>query len=138
MPDLQPYYPFIMAAVAVLVALWVLWFALKMLGGRRGGRRGHRLGVVEYHEIDQARRLVLIRRDGVEHLVLIGGAHDLVVESGIIPSHPHMQQRADGSGKVEDVVPLRAPRAPVFGANRKPVLQPVADPIPRDDEPTPA
>lgn len=140
MPDLQPYYNYIFAAVAVLVALWLLWFVLKQLNRGGRGRRGNRLGVVEYHEIDQTRRLVLVRRDGVEHLVMIGGAHDLVVESGINPTHPHLQPRPDTTAplKVEEVVPLRAPRAPVFGAKR-PSLQSVpADPVPNDDEPTPA
>jgi len=129
------------AVLGVLAALIVLYLVLKMVGGRSRGRRGHRLGVVEYHESDQTRRLVLVRRDGVEHLVLIGGAHDVVVETGITPVHPHMQQRHEPGpiSKSEEVVPLRAPRAPVFGANRKSNLQSVPpDPIPRDDEPTPA
>ena len=47
------------------------------------GRKGQRLGISEYHEIDKTRRLVLVRRDETEHLILIGGAQDLVVESGI-------------------------------------------------------
>ena len=47
------------------------------------GRRGQRLGISEYHEIDKSRRLVLVRRDNVEHLILIGGAQDLVIEPGI-------------------------------------------------------
>ena len=139
MPDLQPYYNYIIAAGAVLVALWLLWFILRQLSGKSRGRRGHRLGVVEYHEIDQTRRLVLVRRDGVEHLVLIGGAHDVVVESGITPAHAHLHQRSDtGSGKMEEVVPLRAPRAPVFGAKRPSLQSVTADPNPRDDEPNPA
>jgi hypothetical protein len=33
--------------------------------------------------MDGKRRLVLIRRDGVEHLVLLGAAGDLVIERGI-------------------------------------------------------
>ena len=47
------------------------------------GRKGQRLGISEYHEIDKTRRLVLVRRDETEHLVLIGGGQDLVIESGI-------------------------------------------------------
>jgi flagellar protein FliO/FliZ len=42
-----------------------------------------RLGVVEQASIDSRRRLVLIRRDDVEHLIMTGGPVDLVIEDGI-------------------------------------------------------
>lgn len=45
--------------------------------------RGRRLAFVERTSLDGGRKLLLIRRDNVEHLVLIGGPVDLVVESGI-------------------------------------------------------
>jgi hypothetical protein len=35
--------------------------------------------------IDNQRRLVLVRRDDVEHLILIGGPTDVVVEQNIVP-----------------------------------------------------
>ena len=139
MPDLQPYYNYIIAAVAVLAILWIVIFLLKQMQRMGRGRKGNRLGVVEYNEVDQTRRLILVRRDNVEHLLLIGGAHDLVVESGI--EHPHRREAAGlVPAKPEGIVPLRSPRAPAF-APRKPALQSVpADPPlgPADDEPTPA
>ena len=42
-----------------------------------------RLGVVEIASIDAKRRLVLVRRDDKEHLLLTGGPVDVVVEAGI-------------------------------------------------------
>jgi len=42
-----------------------------------------RLTVIDYASVRGRRRLVLVRRDNVEHLVLIGGATDVVVESNI-------------------------------------------------------
>lgn len=42
-----------------------------------------RLGVVEYANMDGKRKLVLIRRDDVEHLIITGGPVDVVVETGI-------------------------------------------------------
>ena len=48
-------------------------------------RRPQRLAVVEVRQLDVRRRLVLVRRDGVEHLLLLGATHDLVIESGITP-----------------------------------------------------
>jgi flagellar protein FliO/FliZ len=42
-----------------------------------------RLGVVEQAAVDSRRRLLLIRRDGVEHLIMTGGPVDVVIETGI-------------------------------------------------------
>lgn len=42
-----------------------------------------RLSIVEVRPVDARHRLLLIRRDGKEHLVLIGGDHPLLIESGI-------------------------------------------------------
>ena len=42
-----------------------------------------RLGVIEQAPVDARRRLVLIRRDGVEHLIMTGGPVDVVIETGI-------------------------------------------------------
>jgi hypothetical protein len=42
-----------------------------------------RLGVMEETKVDRVRRLVLIRRDDVEHLIMTGGPVDVVIETGI-------------------------------------------------------
>lgn len=42
-----------------------------------------RIGVVEYANVDGRRRLLLIRRDGIEHLIMTGGPVDVVIETGI-------------------------------------------------------
>ncbi|MEL6290832.1 MAG: hypothetical protein AAFQ44_03460 [Pseudomonadota bacterium] len=44
-----------------------------------------RLDVVEQANLDGRRRLVLIRRDNVEHLIMTGGPVDVVLETGIDP-----------------------------------------------------
>jgi Flagellar biosynthesis protein, FliO len=122
---LQSYMTYILYALGVLAVLIVLLLVFRMFQGRTRGRKGMRLGIVEYCEVDQSRRLVLLRRDGVEHLVLIGGNQDLVVESGIGDSYVQQATQApEPATSVEDVVPYRAPRAPVFGA-RRPVLRSV-------------
>jgi flagellar protein FliO/FliZ len=51
---------------------------------RKGGRR--RLAVIETLMIDNRRRLVLVRRDGTEHLLLVGGGTDLLIERA--EAHP--------------------------------------------------
>jgi len=45
-----------------------------------------RLGVMEEAKVDRVRRLVLIRRDDVEHLIMTGGPVDVVIETGIAAS----------------------------------------------------
>jgi flagellar protein FliO/FliZ len=84
--DIAVYLRFIASLVLVLgLMLAVLWalrrFGLAGMVARPGARR--RLAVVETMVVDSRRRLVLVRRDGTEHLLLIGGPHDLVVEQGI-------------------------------------------------------
>jgi hypothetical protein len=81
---------FFIAAGGVGVALLVLIGVLWLLRGRapspfvRGGRnRQPRLQVLDAAAVDARRRLVLVRRDGVEHLIMIGGPTDIVIESGI-------------------------------------------------------
>ena len=46
-------------------------------------RAERRLGIVEQTSVDSRRKLLLVRRDGVEHLILTGGPVDVVVETGI-------------------------------------------------------
>ncbi|WP_234688663.1 flagellar biosynthetic protein FliO [Allorhizobium ampelinum] len=81
---------FLIAAGGVFLALAVLVVILWILKNRapspfvRGGRnRQPRLQVLDAAAVDARRRLVLIRRDNIEHLILIGGPTDIVVESGI-------------------------------------------------------
>lgn len=46
-------------------------------------RADPRLGVIEFAHVDGRRKLVLIRRDDVEHLIMTGGPVDVVIETGI-------------------------------------------------------
>jgi flagellar protein FliO/FliZ len=75
---------FALGVVLVLIVLGV-WL-LKLLSNASGNAvrgRNRRLAVVDTLVLDQKRQLVIIRRDGVEHLILTGGPQDLVVETGI-------------------------------------------------------
>jgi len=122
--------PYIYYGVGVLVVIAVLLLVVavvRVFGGRVHGRRGSRLGISEYREIDKQRRLVLVRRDGVEHLLLIGPNEDLVVETGITSEAAGQRVRRRTPAKAEDddeglgeptlapVKPRPAPRPPVFG-----------------------
>ena len=48
-----------------------------------GPRPEKRLEVTDHANVDGRRRLLLVRRDNVEHLIMIGGPVDIVVETGI-------------------------------------------------------
>ena len=116
MEAIQPFLTPIYAAGGVLLILILLVILFRAFGSSVRGRKGSRLGISEYYEIDKTRRLVLVRRDEMEHLVLIGGNQDVVIESDI--GSPLMTPSAQ-------VQPIRpAPRPAVFGS-RRPTLRPV-------------
>ena len=48
-----------------------------------GPKSERRLGLVEQTTVDNRRKLLLVRRDGIEHLIMTGGPVDLVIETGI-------------------------------------------------------
>ena len=50
--------------------------------------RDRRLGVVETASVDGHRKLILIRRDTVEHLIMTGGKVDVLIETGIAGQQP--------------------------------------------------
>jgi len=68
--------------ILIVLGLWLLKVTMKTTGAMVRPR-SRRLQVVEQVPVDGRRQLLLIRRDGVEHLILIGGAQDLLVEGGI-------------------------------------------------------
>ncbi|THV24974.1 flagellar biosynthetic protein FliO [Peteryoungia ipomoeae] len=81
---------FLVAALGVALGLLCLFIVLWLLRSRapspfvRGGRnRQPRLQILDAAAVDTRRRIVLIRRDNVEHLVMIGGPTDIVIETGI-------------------------------------------------------
>ena len=83
-------------AAKVLLALLIViglaggvFYLVRFVGASRFGPtsirgRQPRLAVIEVAGVDPRRRLVLIRRDNVEHLIMIGGPTDVVVEPNIL------------------------------------------------------
>ncbi|HEY1721414.1 MAG TPA: flagellar biosynthetic protein FliO [Magnetospirillaceae bacterium] len=89
--DYDTYVRGLAALVAVLgLIAGAAWIARRMGFGatRTGMRRDRRLSISEVLAVDNRRRLVLIKRDAVEHLLLIGGTGDVIVERGIHPALP--------------------------------------------------
>ncbi len=87
--EFSEYFRFL-AALALVLALIALLAALAKRFGMvpritdARGRKG-RIGIVEVRPVDARRRLVLIRRDDVEYLLLISPQHETVIE-GPIPA----------------------------------------------------
>jgi len=67
----------------LVIALWIFRAFMSSGGVLMLKGRNRRLGVVDQAAVDGRRRLILIRRDNVEHLVMTGGPIDIVIETGI-------------------------------------------------------
>lgn len=81
------YFAALLLVVGLILAL--AWTARRLgFMGRLAavGGRKRRLAIVEVLPLDAKRRLVLLRRDGAEHLVLLGLTSDIVVERGVAPA----------------------------------------------------
>jgi hypothetical protein len=98
---------FFFAFVAVLALIGAAaWLVRRFAGNRLGANtnRGRmpRLAVIDAAAVDGRRRLVLVRRDNVEHLLMIGGPTDIVVEPNIVramPARDQMAQRQVGNAE---------------------------------------
>ncbi len=105
----------------LIAAVW--WFVRRYSGVHFGGiGRGRvpRLAVVDAVPVDRRRRLVLVRRDNVEHLLLLGGPSDLVVEGTI----QRVRQRS------------QAPQAAATRPAPQPAAEAPAEPEPAQPETT--
>lgn len=112
---MQPPLTFILAFIVVLALIGLTaWLVRRFAGNRLGANanRGRmpRLAVIDAAAVDGRRRLVLVRRDNVEHLLMIGGPTDIVVETNIvraIPARDQMNPRAAVGGEMPPrVAPL--------------------------------
>jgi hypothetical protein len=78
----------LLAFVVVLMLIGVIaWVIRRIARERRGSAartRQPRLAVLDTVMVDARRQLVIIRRDNIEHLLMIGGGSDLVIETNIV------------------------------------------------------
>jgi flagellar protein FliO/FliZ len=99
----------VVLVAAAIVAGALLWRNYIDSGAPGSGmfkaKTEKRLDVVEQSVLDGRRKLVLIRRDNKEHLIMTGGPVDVVIETGIDTS-AEILKRSRSSGEVVE--------APVF------------------------
>jgi flagellar protein FliO/FliZ len=83
--DFDLYLRFALALILVLGLIALLAWLLRRFGMGVKMTKGRRLGVSEVQMLGPRHKLMLIRRDDVEHLVIVGPTGETVVESGIKP-----------------------------------------------------
>ena len=134
---------FVIAGVVIFILLALFALVLRRLAGGRlrvkgqGAARARqpRLGVIDIYDLDQQRQLVLLRRDNVEHLIMIGGPNDVVVEASIVRgSRAGSVQVTTGNG--EDRPPAPALGEPETAPPPPPVM-PQAPVLPQASAPVP-
>lgn len=130
--------------VVIFLILAGVVFAFRRLTGKgmtlsKAGPRGRqpRLGIVDIYELDRQRQLILLRRDNVEHLLLVGGPNDVVIERNINRSMGARLPTED----LPDPDALLEP-APAYEAKPAPYLEPsfempVVVPTPPPGSPAP-
>ncbi len=112
--EFETYLRFVLALVFVLALIGLLaWVARRYgFGGRSNGRAGRarRLDIVETRTVDGKRRLILLRRDDVEHLILTGPNSEILIEQGITGS----ASTGTGGGSA----PMTGPKLASDGADK--------------------
>lgn len=130
--------------IALILLIAILWFLRNRAPSPfvRGGRnRQPRLQVLDAAAVDARRRLVLVRRDNVEHLVMIGGPTDIVIESRILPESEvetaaeFRPQPVEERPVVQEPSLVQPRREPPPAPQPRPVAAPVAPPVTASSEP---
>ncbi|MEE1613772.1 hypothetical protein [Microvirga sp. CF3016] len=120
------------AIILILLVLFGVVFRkltgarLMMPGSDRGrGSRQPRLGIVDVYDLDRQRQLLLLRRDNVEHLLLIGGPNDVVIETNIVRVAGARIPAPSNDTGVERFEPTldQAPRPPQVEPNSRPSIE---------------
>ena len=120
----------IVLALIGLTAWLVRRFGSNRLGTTARGRQP-RLAVIDAATVDGRRRLVLIRRDNIEHLLMIGGPTDLVVEPNIVRAVAREVAREPARVGPQADPGARPSPATENGWPLQPVGEPAAAPAPR-------
>ncbi|SCA57898.1 Flagellar assembly protein FliO [Candidatus Terasakiella magnetica] len=104
--DIADYLRFVFALAFVIALIGLLAFMAKRYGmGYRNIPRTakRRLSISEIMPLDGKRRLVLIKRDDKEHLLVIGGTTDLVVEQNIIEDDMSFSEHLNNTPSSQEI-----------------------------------
>jgi flagellar protein FliO/FliZ len=110
--DFANYLKFFFVLVFVLSLIGLMAWLGRRLGGFPGvpNRKGNarRLQAVESLSLDARRRVILVRRDDVEHLIVLGPNSETVVETGI-PARAGGREPSQAPNGVPNTAPNKAP-----------------------------
>jgi hypothetical protein len=122
---------FIGLFVVFLAGVFVVYTAIKRMTAGTYVTKHHdaapRLTVTDAAAIDSQRRLVLVRRDDVEHLILIGGPSDIVIEQNITRHQPAAAEQPAPRIRRQEAqyaAPAVAVAVPVAAQTAMPVIEP--------------
>jgi flagellar protein FliO/FliZ len=77
-----------LALIFVLgIILFLAWLVKKfdIYNNQNNNDSKNRISILQSIRIDPKRRIMLIKRDGIEHLIMVGGQTDIVIEKNITP-----------------------------------------------------
>src|SRR5947209_2585010 len=104
------FFAFVVVLALIGAAAWLVRrFAGNRLGANPNRGRMPRLAVIDAAAVDGRRRLVLVRRDNIEHLLMIGGPTDIVVEANIVRAQAGRDQLPQRGGVGAEPPPRIAP-----------------------------
>ena len=103
--EVHTYLQFVLALLFVLALIGAAALAARRLGLGHAMRIStqRRLAVVEALSLDGKRRLVLLRRDDVEHLVILGPTSETVLERGVPPERTQFATMLAGETAGKDL-----------------------------------
>lgn len=138
-PDMPLVAKFFIAFAVVLALIALTAWLIRRFGANRlsGASRGRqpRLAVIDAASVDGRRRLVLIRRDNIEHLMMIGGPNDLIIEPNIVratAARDVVRETQRGAQPADTLArPVALPDAGSWP------LQPAPEPVPAPAPPVP-
>jgi flagellar protein FliO/FliZ len=134
---------FFIAFLVVLALIGLTAWLVRRFGANRLGTtvRGRQpwLAVIDAANVDGRRRLVLIRRDNVEHLLMIGGPTDVVIEPNIVRGAAAREPAREAPREIAREAP-REPARPAVAAEPQVRPAPSAEtawPLQPTNEPAP-
>jgi hypothetical protein len=97
--------------LAIFLLVIIIGWIFRKLSGSAAKKamrsRVPRLSITDTTKIDEKRWLVMVRRDNIEHLILIGGSNDVVVETNIVRAKVPQNPAVAAQTQTQAVAPTK-------------------------------
>lgn len=98
--EFTTYFRFLLVLIFVVGLIGLIAWSVRRFGVLRGTIRpqagARRIEIIESAPIDAKRRLLLVRRDDTEHLILLSATGELLIEGGITDGPSGATSPAEG------------------------------------------